>query len=235
MHAKPTTHPISVQSSCVRATGQKIRRITSRPSESPASTWLFSHSPTYQRLKSERLRALRVCTMPHARRAWVYASSASGVVSMIFSVRSLFLGFDWARLIFCACSQGTTWFLGRDLSSRSTRTSSWVSTTACGPIRSVRVRSSPVYPRNYSSRPKTTRKTRFTSRFQSGCSSLPHPRCGALTVSLAVFCFLYFVATLRCLPPVSPPMTSRGYGPMSPRPPPSQPRASVRACKSAIA
>ena len=90
MHANPTTHPITVQCSCARATAQKIRRITFHPSQNLASTWPFSHSPTYQRHKFERLHVLRVYTMPHARRAWVYASSASGAVSMIFSVRPSF-------------------------------------------------------------------------------------------------------------------------------------------------
>ena len=66
-----------------------------------------------------------------------------------------------------ACSQGTMWLLGRDPSSRLTLTSSWVSTLACGPIRSASVRGSAVYPENISSRPKTTRKTRFTSLFLS--------------------------------------------------------------------
>jgi hypothetical protein len=87
MHARPTIHPITVQSSCARATGPKIKRITFRPSQNPASTRPFSHSPTYQRLKSERSPAPGVCTMPHARRAWGCASSASGAVSTIFLVR----------------------------------------------------------------------------------------------------------------------------------------------------
>ena len=46
---------------------------------------------------------------------------------------------------------------------------------------------------------------------------------------------LHFVDTPRCSPPVSPPTTSRGYGAMSPHRPPFHARASVRACKSAIA